>query len=143
MVDAIAEDQIDPSHQLRLVLYVMAGFGVLFPLHASLDELAIDRLSMIDRLGGFLFRILLQPVFPQDSFHLHNLPNSSSSLTLSIQMAPITRFIAPLALAAPTASNAPAVPRRPAGVRRSRTSALLPTYSNAATVSPSPVELAR
>ena len=57
MADAIAKDQIDPSHQLRLVPHVMASFGMFYPLHESLDELAMDRLIMIDEMEGFLFRI--------------------------------------------------------------------------------------
>ncbi len=57
MADATAEDQIDPSHQLRLVPHVMASFGTFSPLHESLDELAMGRLAMIDGIEGFLFRI--------------------------------------------------------------------------------------
>ena len=57
MADATAEDQIDPSHQLRLVPHVMASFGIFSPLHESRDELAMDRLSMIGGTEGFLFRI--------------------------------------------------------------------------------------
>ena len=57
MADANAEDQIHLSHQFRLVPHVMASFGVFSPLHESLDELAMDRLSMIDGIEGFLFRI--------------------------------------------------------------------------------------
>ena len=55
--DAIAKDQIDPSHQLRLVPHVMASFGMFCPLHESLDELAMDRLTMIDGIEDFLFKI--------------------------------------------------------------------------------------
>ena len=57
MADATAKDQIDPSHQLRLVQHVMASFGMFYPLHESLDKLAMDRLTMIDRMERFLFRI--------------------------------------------------------------------------------------
>ncbi len=57
MADATAEDQIDPSHQLRLVPHVMASFGMFSPLHESLDELAMGRLAMIHKMEGFLFRI--------------------------------------------------------------------------------------
>ena len=57
IADATAEDQIDPSHQLRLVPHVMASFGMFSTLHESRDELAMDRLSMIDGIEGFLFRI--------------------------------------------------------------------------------------
>ena len=57
MADATAEDQIDPSHQLRLVPHVMASFDMFSSLHESRDVLAINRLSMIDGIGGFLFRI--------------------------------------------------------------------------------------
>ena len=57
MADATAEDHIDPSHQLRLVWHVMASFGMFSPLRESLDELAMDRLAMIDGIEGFLFRI--------------------------------------------------------------------------------------
>lgn len=57
MANAIAKDQIDPSHQLRLVPHVMASFGMFCLLHESLDELAIDRLTMIDEMEDFLFRI--------------------------------------------------------------------------------------
>ena len=57
MADATAEDQIDPSHQLRLVPHLMASFGIFSPLHESRDELAMDRLSIIDGIEGFLFRI--------------------------------------------------------------------------------------
>ena len=57
MADATAEDQIDPSHQLRLVPHVMASFDMFSSLHESRDELAMDRLSMIDEIEDFLFRI--------------------------------------------------------------------------------------
>ena len=57
ITDATAEDQIDPSHQLRLVPHVMASFGMFSPMYESLDELAVDRLAMVDRMEGFLFRI--------------------------------------------------------------------------------------
>ena len=57
MADATAEDQIDPSHQLRLVPHVMASFDMFSSLHESRDELAMDRLSMIDEIDSFLFRI--------------------------------------------------------------------------------------
>ena len=57
MADATAKNHIDPSHQLRLVPHVMASFGMFCPLHESLDELAMDRLAMIDEMEGFLFRI--------------------------------------------------------------------------------------
>ena len=57
MADATAEDQIDPSHQLRLVPHVIASFSMFSPLHKSLDELAMRRLAMIDKMEGFLFRI--------------------------------------------------------------------------------------
>ena len=57
IANAIAKDQIDPSHQLRLVPHVIAGFGMFCPLHESLDELALDRLAMIDGMERFLFRI--------------------------------------------------------------------------------------
>ena len=57
MADATAEDQIDLSHQLRLVPHVMASFGIFSSLHESRDELAMDRLSMVDGIEGFLFRI--------------------------------------------------------------------------------------
>ena len=35
----------------------MASFGMFCPLHESLDELAMDQLTMIDGMEGFLFRI--------------------------------------------------------------------------------------
>ena len=35
----------------------MASFGMFCPLHESVDELAMDRLAMIDEMEGFLFRI--------------------------------------------------------------------------------------
>ena len=57
IADATAEDQIDPSHQLRLVPHVIASFGRYSPLHESRDELTMDRLSMIDGIEGFLFRV--------------------------------------------------------------------------------------
>ena len=57
MADATAKNQIDPSYQLRLVPHVMASFSMFCPLHESLDELAMDRLAMIDKMEGFLFRI--------------------------------------------------------------------------------------
>ena len=70
MVDAIAKDQIDPSHQLRLVPHVMASFGMFCPLYESLDELAMDRLAMIDRMEGFLFRIGRWPeAYKMQRFH--------------------------------------------------------------------------
>ena len=71
MVDAIAKDQIDPSHQLRLVPHVMASFGMFCPLHESLDELAMDRLAMIDGMEGFLFRIgRWSEAYEMQVFHL-------------------------------------------------------------------------
>ena len=57
ITDATAEDQIDPSHQLRLVPHVIASFGIFSSLHESRDELTMDRLSMIDGIEGFLFRV--------------------------------------------------------------------------------------
>ena len=57
MADATAEDQIDPSNQLRLVPHVMASFDMFSSLHESRDELAMNRLSMIDGIESFLFRI--------------------------------------------------------------------------------------
>ena len=57
MADVTAEDQIDPSHQLRLVPHVMASFDMFSSLHESRDELAMNRLSIIDGIEGFLFRI--------------------------------------------------------------------------------------
>ena len=57
MTDAIAKDQMDPSHQLRLVPHVMASFDMFSHLHESLDELAMGRLGMIDEMEGFLSRI--------------------------------------------------------------------------------------
>lgn len=57
MADATAEDHIDPSHQLRLVPHVLASFDLFSPLHESLDELAMDRLAIIDEIEDFLFRI--------------------------------------------------------------------------------------
>ena len=42
MADATAQNQIDPSHQLRLVPYMMASFDIFCPLRESLDELAMD-----------------------------------------------------------------------------------------------------
>jgi len=38
---ATAEDQIDPSHQLRLMPPMMASFGMFSSLHESLGELAM------------------------------------------------------------------------------------------------------
>lgn len=52
MVDAVPKDQIDPSHQLRLVPHVMASFSMFYPLHELLDELAIGRLVIIGRIEG-------------------------------------------------------------------------------------------
>ena len=57
IADATAQDQIDPSHQLRLVPHVMASFNLFSLLHESLDELAVSRIAIIDRIEGFLFRI--------------------------------------------------------------------------------------
>ena len=57
MADTTAEDQIDPSHQLRLVPHVMASFGMFSPSPESLDELAMGRLAIIGGIEGFLFRI--------------------------------------------------------------------------------------
>ena len=71
MADAIAKDQIDPSHQLRLVPHVMASFGMFCPLHESLDELAMDRLTMIDGMEDFLFRIgRWSEAYKMQVFHL-------------------------------------------------------------------------
>ena len=70
MADAIAKDQIDPSHQLRLVPHVMASFGMFCPLHESLDELAMDRLAIIDGMERFLFRIgRWSEVYKMQVFH--------------------------------------------------------------------------
>ena len=57
MADATAQDEIDPSHQLRLVPHVMASFDIFSLLFKSLDELAIGRLAIVNRMAGFLFRI--------------------------------------------------------------------------------------
>ena len=57
MADATAQDQIDPSHQLRLVPHIMASFDMFSLLHESLDELTIGRLAIVDGIEGFLFRI--------------------------------------------------------------------------------------
>jgi len=57
MANATAKNQIDPSHQLRLVPHVMASFGTFSPLHESLDDLAMDQFIMIDGIGDFLSRI--------------------------------------------------------------------------------------
>ena len=70
MADATAKNQVNPSHQLRLVPHVIASFGIFCPLHESLDELAMDRLSMIDRIEGFLFRIGRWPeIYKMQRFH--------------------------------------------------------------------------
>ena len=55
--DATAENQIGPSYQLRLVLHMMASFGMFCPLHEPLDELAMGRLAVINKIEGFLFRM--------------------------------------------------------------------------------------
>ena len=71
MADAIAKDQIDPSHQLRLVPHVMASFGMFCPLHESLYKLAMDRLTMIDGIEDFLFRIgRWSEAYKMQVFHL-------------------------------------------------------------------------
>ena len=57
MADATAQDQIDPSHQLRLVPHVMASFSIFSLLQESLDELAMGQLAVIDGIEGFLYRI--------------------------------------------------------------------------------------
>ena len=70
MVDATTKDQIDPSHQLRLVPHVMASFSMFYPLHELLDELAIGRLVIIGRIEGFLFRIGRWPeAYDMQVFH--------------------------------------------------------------------------
>ena len=59
------------SHQLRLVPHVMASSGMFCPLHESLDELAMDRLAMIDGMEGFLFRIgRWSEAYEMQVFHL-------------------------------------------------------------------------
>ena len=71
MADATAKDQIDPSHQLRLVPHVMASFGMFCLLHESLDELAMDRLAMLNGMEDFLFRIGRWPeAYKMGVFHL-------------------------------------------------------------------------
>ena len=57
IADVTAQDQMDPGHQLRLVPHVMASFNMFSLLHDLLDEFAIGRLTMIDAIEGFLFRI--------------------------------------------------------------------------------------
>ena len=57
IADATAQDEIDPSYQLRLVPHVMASFDIFSLLQESLDELAIGRLAIVYRIEGFLFRI--------------------------------------------------------------------------------------
>ena len=47
----------NPSYQLRLMLHVMASFVIFCPLHKPLDELAMGRLAIINKIEGFLFRI--------------------------------------------------------------------------------------
>jgi tetratricopeptide (TPR) repeat protein len=56
MADASAQDRLDPSRQLRLVPYVTASFSVFFLLYEPLDELAMGRLAIIDRMEDFLYR---------------------------------------------------------------------------------------
>ncbi|KAK3179474.1 hypothetical protein OEA41_009760 [Lepraria neglecta] len=73
MADATAQDQIDPGHQLRLVPYVMAGFNTFSLLHDWLDEFAMVRLTMIDRIEGFLFRIgRWSEAYKMRAFHFRN-----------------------------------------------------------------------
>jgi hypothetical protein len=57
MADITTQDQIDPGHQLWLVPHVMASFDMFSLLHESLDEFAMGRLTIIDGIEGFLFRI--------------------------------------------------------------------------------------
>ena len=49
----------------------MASFGMFCPLYESLDELAMDRLAMIDGMEGFLFRIgRWSEAYEMQVFHL-------------------------------------------------------------------------
>ena len=97
MADATAEDQIDPSHQLRLVPHVMASFDMFSSLHESRDELAMNRLSMIDAIEGFLFRIGRWPeAYRMQVFHFRKTEKMlgkehSSTLTSMINLAEVLR----------------------------------------------------
>ena len=57
MADVTTRDQMDPGHQLRLVPHVMASFNMFSLLHESLDEFTMGRLTIINGIEGFLFRI--------------------------------------------------------------------------------------
>lgn len=57
MMNVIVKDQIDLNHQLRLVPHMMVNFGIFCSLHESLDELAMDRFIIIDKMENFLFKI--------------------------------------------------------------------------------------
>ena len=74
MADAVAKDQIDPSHRLRLVPHVMASFDMFSPLHESLDKLAMALLDMIDGVIEFLFRIgRWSEAYKMQVFHFRNI----------------------------------------------------------------------
>ncbi|KAK3176512.1 hypothetical protein OEA41_007835 [Lepraria neglecta] len=57
IADATAQDEIDPSHQLRLVPHVIASFNIFSLLQESLDKLTMGRLAIVYRMEDFLFRI--------------------------------------------------------------------------------------
>ena len=57
ITNATDQNEIDASHQLRLVPHVMASFGMFSLLHKSVDEIAMGELDMIDRMEGFLSKI--------------------------------------------------------------------------------------
>ena len=74
MADVTTRDQMDPSHQLRLVPHVIASFNMFALLHDLLDEFAMGRLRTIGRIEGFLFRIgRWSEAYKMQAFHFRNI----------------------------------------------------------------------
>jgi hypothetical protein len=56
MTDATSKEEVDPSQRLRLVPHVMACFGAFSRVELSSGEVGRDDLTMMDRIGDFLYR---------------------------------------------------------------------------------------
>ena len=83
MADATAQDKMDPSYQLRLVPHVMASFNMFSLLHDLLDEFAMGRLTIIDRIEGFLFRIgRWSEAYKMRAFHFRNTEDAGQGASI-------------------------------------------------------------
>ena len=71
MADATAQDTMDPSHRLRLVLYLMVSFRALTQLNESVGEATQEVPTTVDVIEGFLYRLgLWSEVYELQRSHL-------------------------------------------------------------------------